>query len=930
MSALEDSADFLQALAELFQSATSARIKVSFCELFNDLLEPVAKVADAEVNVPIWQKTIELISPKVMRMVVKGKSLSIALPLTATLLTVSRKDYFLKNWPTLVDMLVQKFKERGMKSMALNSICRLVWTYLFRCFDSPSSVVQKRTEFFKKALFPAKRPLIPSDCDLDVFVRIVYYVTVKYPEYGNEELIAHLLSPEPIRPESESGSKSGEYDELSNADRLYIAYRAFILLVRDVEHSISDKNESAGAVSAVQSNAGLVLVEGKINLTPPKFPTFEGNSDGSFEYLQDIGNRGIKKGFEKVLPLNLPLNMDVALRMGSSMRETLELVNESLGKTFALLHVSIGKKSIVDQNPSLEIPTRSYSGMIQGSGGSIQSMPNSFSTLRRPSAVVDTLNSFTGIPTRQEIFNDPEQARVSTSTEGPPESVYPKLLRTILDSIPRFYPKGLTPSKVVEMLSSYGLHADPAVQEAAFQALCRIAKIKRFDPQNDEWKLGVGEMLSAGVYRIFSTFNRSSIILRYKDLWVSGEKLEKGMCNIAKRSLELLDIWLDDISTNLMYHPTQAEADNITQDIEANGLMYICGMDPDLRASGVELLKKTEKFRTALASKLPKDNLAGLKSNTFGRDSFERLSLFQGGKRASLYQKISRHSRMATEKESEKKEFVSVYNIMVDQGQNLVRENYSDPSDSTLSRKELYGEKRDHQTKLFAMENPLIHLAVSKDQSDMAIWNRCYPAFLKSLVEFSDQECLKTTFRLIWEFLRTMQPVVNGICGDLTIYRANYLPTTKRYDKPSGSYTQAAIDNLINYWKQFTSFCYACLGVLNLNDGPQLGIDAKPFGIVSASELNRNALALLSSERQEIRKAAVYAIGCIQTESFAPLLADIQPFLSAVVTEAQTRIKKAKSTFNQQETAFERMRTQLSHLLTFIASFARFENYRMK
>jgi hypothetical protein len=44
MAALEESADFLQGLAELFQSSTSTRIKLAFCELFSKLLEPVAKV----------------------------------------------------------------------------------------------------------------------------------------------------------------------------------------------------------------------------------------------------------------------------------------------------------------------------------------------------------------------------------------------------------------------------------------------------------------------------------------------------------------------------------------------------------------------------------------------------------------------------------------------------------------------------------------------------------------------------------------------------------------------------------------------------------------------------------------------------------------------------------------------------------------------
>lgn len=77
MNALEESADFLQAITDLFQDSASTRIKLSLCDLYNDLLEPVARIADAEVNVPVWQKTIELIAPKVMKMMQKGKNLNV-------------------------------------------------------------------------------------------------------------------------------------------------------------------------------------------------------------------------------------------------------------------------------------------------------------------------------------------------------------------------------------------------------------------------------------------------------------------------------------------------------------------------------------------------------------------------------------------------------------------------------------------------------------------------------------------------------------------------------------------------------------------------------------------------------------------------------------------------------------------------------------
>lgn len=47
MSALEESADFLEAINELFADSASTRIKSALGELFNQLLQPVARVFDS-------------------------------------------------------------------------------------------------------------------------------------------------------------------------------------------------------------------------------------------------------------------------------------------------------------------------------------------------------------------------------------------------------------------------------------------------------------------------------------------------------------------------------------------------------------------------------------------------------------------------------------------------------------------------------------------------------------------------------------------------------------------------------------------------------------------------------------------------------------------------------------------------------------------
>ncbi len=533
------------------------------------------------IGIGYHDRTIESITPQVTRLGTKAKNLNIVLPLSATLLTVSKKDSFLKNWPTLIEEIVLKFKEKALKEIALTSVCRLVWTYLYRCYDSPSSLVQKRIDWFITVLFPSKRVISPTECDLDIFVRIAYYILVKYPEYGNECLIAHLISSDIKKGTAQNNESFAtnrsevNLEELPCADRLLIAFRSFLLLLRDVEQSIGDSIDNmttAGALSHIQSSNGLVLVEGKINLKPPKFPSFEGISEYSVEYLQEIGSRENQnrrqKQYVNSAPLNTPLSQQLQLRLGTSMRDTFQLINNQIGQTFLVLDNALGYKSLFE--PGLMVSTgNTY--LSTSLAYSSSTSPNfGVAGLRRHSAVVDTLNSLTGLPTRQEI---PNADLGDSKTSETSEVIYIRLFRCMIDMLPRFTPTGVSPIKVVEVLSKFaGLHYDKTLRNASFQALCRIAKVKRYDPQSTEWIVGMdGEMDSAGVYRIFNDAILKTITGNFKDLWYTGEKLESSIIHATEVNLELLDIWLEDVCTTSNYMPSRSEADGIVQAIESQG-----------------------------------------------------------------------------------------------------------------------------------------------------------------------------------------------------------------------------------------------------------------------------------------------------------------------------------------------------------------------
>ncbi|CAG8847458.1 20849_t:CDS:2, partial [Racocetra persica] len=86
LEALEETADFLQSLANFLRHAHGVRIKHAYARLFVRLFMPIAGVAVAEVNFPTWVKAVEILFPKAWQMTFKQRHWSVAYPLATALL----------------------------------------------------------------------------------------------------------------------------------------------------------------------------------------------------------------------------------------------------------------------------------------------------------------------------------------------------------------------------------------------------------------------------------------------------------------------------------------------------------------------------------------------------------------------------------------------------------------------------------------------------------------------------------------------------------------------------------------------------------------------------------------------------------------------------------------------------------------------------
>eukprot|EP00842_Homolaphlyctis_polyrhiza_P005771 jgi/Hompol1/6195/HPOL_000607-RA len=567
MDSLEETTDFLHTSAELFQNAQSVLIRHAFADVFVQLLDPIASVATAEVNLPAWQKAVETIHPKAVKMALKSQRLSAVLPLISTLLCVSRKDFFLKAWGDFVSLLVQRFrdkneKEKDLRPIALASLTRLIWVYLFRCFESPASTVQRRIDVILRTLFPPhKKGVVPFDGDIHNFVSIVYFILVKYPDYGNEAVLNSLLGPESLNLpasailltnyaigniEGESGYNPGRMVELiPNPERLLVALRSFLLFLVDVEITLGDSQGSssttAGTVSAVQSGTGMVVVEGKINLPSPRFPEHHIHSMRAVRSIDPISKLStlqqhpqhhqmhssmpsdpsvksaatMLSGTTASQPtINSHISEDLLNRMGSTIRDTLSTIDGIVGRALICLDQAMGGVLVIDGSISPSVNSGSgtvsattmtgtataaaTSAAVAASGGTISSSISG-SNARRVSNAPDTMSGF------PSPVGATDKEKVIAMEIFGKERVHLDLLRAILESIPRYTPRSVPALRVLEILSRLMLHVDEGVRSAAFGALSRIALIDEQSSQHEYWQAAALNQTMAATVQVYAT-----------------------------------------------------------------------------------------------------------------------------------------------------------------------------------------------------------------------------------------------------------------------------------------------------------------------------------------------------------------------------------------------------------------------------------------
>ncbi|CAI4210749.1 unnamed protein product [Parascedosporium putredinis] len=229
--AWEQSCDFLIALGRLFNKSHGQRAKTAFCQVLDMLLIAVAaKASSGDFSHPKWAEVRSSIGPRLAQMFVKPRHWGFAFPLTATLLCVSTPDTFNSQWLQLVLPLQPKLKDRYTRSLSLQVVSRLLWTFLYRAGDSSPSTVRKLDEVIKLVLPQTKRSLIASEISVaEPLIQVIRIIGYKHPEYCFKSIIFPLINAELFK-----SNKELRVEQL-DPDRIVIGIRAFLAIISDLE-----------------------------------------------------------------------------------------------------------------------------------------------------------------------------------------------------------------------------------------------------------------------------------------------------------------------------------------------------------------------------------------------------------------------------------------------------------------------------------------------------------------------------------------------------------------------------------------------------------------------------------------------------------------------------------------------------------------------
>ncbi|KAK9472091.1 cell morphogenesis N-terminal-domain-containing protein [Dipodascopsis tothii] len=560
MDALDSSAEFLESIANYFVLSQGQTVKQAFSEILEQLLLPIAGVVTAEVNQPTWSKAVEKCFPKAMSMATRTRNWQASFSLACILLCVAPQPYFSTYWLDLVANNYSKLKDKAGRVVIITGITRLVWVYLRRCSESLNKSTLNVGSIVRTLFAPGRKTWLSSDpAVVSPCVQLARFVGHFNLDYCMTDVIFGLLNQDALE---HAGVASLTLDMLS-PERMIIGIKAFVYIFSDIEKGRA----------------------------PPFYPPSEparaapyaaAPADDFFDpaYVEAAGTDDV---VDVIAPPKAP-----ALQSYYSLFSTL------LGKIALLCYQHFGNRT------GLEDKAEPFRDGLDAYG--LPRSPMAFSFIASGANAINKYKS-SGEPglTAAEAHIQKNQAHYD-------------LLLAVYEALPRCVPASISFTKVVEMLCKGSAHADERVRQAASRALKSLARTKnpqvivtsfaRFIFNFDEKFLNSTDNLVTDVTHLENTLK---VYVELLTIWIDSirrksaelrEAAADGAGNTTVSSDD--DTHANSVQTNRSDELEVATILSVIEEVESNGLFFLCSQNRVLRTYGIEILKLIKAFDTAL------------------------------------------------------------------------------------------------------------------------------------------------------------------------------------------------------------------------------------------------------------------------------------------------------------------------------------------
>lgn len=252
----EESAEFIMSLTKFFCKSQNQTLTFAYAEVLSNLILPLAPILTAEANHPIWVEAISLIYTRAHRLwlvsnstyhsgnasalslaTVSGPTLpnndwDISLILLTSALSVAPKELFADNWFLVIESNASKLKPKGdtaAKTKLMICLSRLLWVYVNRLPDTLNNTIKKFDSLFDLLFFGPnvagkKQQWIPPDINLlNALSEVIRIVGFQHFNYVLDNVILKLLK----------SSFKGDTLEGMHAEKVTLVVKSYMLCLED-------------------------------------------------------------------------------------------------------------------------------------------------------------------------------------------------------------------------------------------------------------------------------------------------------------------------------------------------------------------------------------------------------------------------------------------------------------------------------------------------------------------------------------------------------------------------------------------------------------------------------------------------------------------------------------------------------------------------